>query len=128
MLRSSRCLVVSLSFLALAGCGAGGSFTPAAGAPHRPARAAGSVRVQLGAEPGQIELGRIKAASGVHPPTSSGIEEGRAGVRDQLLTIAAEHGCEAIVLLDVPVEDLYATSNGTPLYKTHQEARCLAKR
>jgi hypothetical protein len=128
MLNRVRGLGLVCVVFGLVGCGAGGSFIPAAGAPERPARSPDSVKVQVDADDDQIELGRIKAASGVHPPTTSGIEGGQHGVREQLKKIAAEHGCEAIVLLDSPVEDLYATSNGTPLYKTYQNASCFAKR
>jgi hypothetical protein len=109
--------------LLVLGCGAGGSFTPAEGAPQRAARSPQSVEVVANAGPEHVELGQIKAASGVHPPTGDGKDE----VLAQLKEIAGEHGCEAIVVNE-PEEDLYATSNGTPLYKTHQRARCFAKR
>ena len=37
--------------------------------------------------------------------------------------MAGEHGCE-VVVAGGPHDSLYATSNGTPLYKTHVDGRC----
>jgi hypothetical protein len=68
-------------------------------------------------------LRRLRLAgdgSGTHTP----LDDGKVEVLTQLLAAAGEQGCDAIVL-GVAEEKIFATSNGTPLYKTHQSASCL---
>ncbi len=59
----------------------------------------------------------MDASSRPHTPLGDGNEE----ALDQLRKIAGENGCDFIVA-SAPKEKLFATSNGTPLYKTHQAA------
>jgi hypothetical protein len=66
-----------------------------------------------------VEVGVIKATSSAHPPTG----DGREDVLGRLRKSAGDHGCDAIVL-STTEESLFATSNGTPLYRAHQSARC----
>jgi hypothetical protein len=66
-----------------------------------------------------VEVGTVEAKSGAHAPTSTDKEEALGELRE----LAAKHGCE-VVLVGDPHEELYATSNGTPLYKTKVEGRC----
>ena len=110
----------------VSGCGPSSSFHSTAQSPHPVvARAPESVAVLTALPPGSnaVEVGQMDAASGTHAPTSDGKAEALA----QLQKVAGENGCDAIVLSE-PVEDLFATSNGTPLYKTHQHAVCFVNR
>jgi hypothetical protein len=105
------------------GCGAGSSFRATRPPPHPlAARAPESIVVLRAIErpaPSLVEVGVVEASSSTHAPTSSGREDASAELR----RAAAEHGCETIVVGD-PHDALAATSNGTPLYRTHLDARC----
>ena len=111
---------------ALTACGAGASFEPTAAPPHpTSARNPDSVAL-LDAPPTAavaVEIGRMQADSGTHAPTSDGKAEALA----QLRMLAGQNGCDAIMISE-PTEELFATSNGTPLYKTHQRAICFVNR
>lgn len=112
--------------LAVLGCGPSSSFHSTAQPPRAVvARAPESVAVLTALPPGSnaIEIGQMDAASSTHAPTGDGKAEALA----QLQQLAGKNGCDIIVVSE-PVEDLYATSNGTPLYKTHQHATCFMNR
>lgn len=119
MKRRFVAIVLSLSFSA---CGGGAEFVsvappPRALTPKRPEA------VEVAGAPASarnpVEIGRVDASSSAHPPTGNGLED----VLERLRKMAGEHGCDLIVL-SAPTESLFATSNGTPLYRTHQSARC----
>ena len=118
--------VVGALALGVSGCGPSSSFHSTAQPPHPVgARAPESVAVLVALPPASnaVEIGQMDAASSTHAPTG----DGKAQALAQLQTLAGENGCDAIVVSE-PVEDLFATSNGTPLYKTHQHAVCLVNR
>src|SRR6187431_1801291 len=119
--------VTALLFaVGLTACGASAAFEPTAAPPHATsARSPESVALLNAPPPADVavEIGRLEAASGTHAPTGDGKPEALA----QLRKVAGENGCDAIVISE-PEEDLFATSNGTPLYKTHQHAICFVNR
>lgn len=107
-------------------CGASASFEPTAAPPRTvSSRAPESVAVFNAPPPNppSVEIGRLHAASGTHAPSG----DGSAEVLAQLRLVAGENGCDFIVV-GAPSEELFATSNGTPLYKTHQAATCFVTR
>ena len=81
--------------------------------------AAASAAPAAGRSP--VEIGRLEARSSAHPPTGDGLQD----VLGRLRQAAGEHGCDVIVP-SATTESLFATSNGTPLYRTHQTAQCFA--
>jgi hypothetical protein len=104
-------------------CGGGVDFAPAAPPPRAlTPKAPEAVEVVDASPAGRnaIEIGTFKATSSAHPPTGDGHED----VLARLRRAAGERGCDAIVLSAIE-QKLYATSNGTPLYRAHQSARCL---
>jgi hypothetical protein len=95
-------VVVSLAW-ALAACGASTSFERIASSPHV-SHITGAEAVEvLGAAPSRPHV--------------------QIGVLKMLRQLAAENGCDAIFPGSTD-EKLYATSNGTPLYRTWQSAAC----
>ncbi len=115
-------MVLPLSALVVAGCGGGSGFTSLAPPPHALSPKAPSA-VEIADKPpterNPVEIGRVEASSGVHAPTG----DGHADALDQLRKEAGAHGCDVIVL-GPSKESLAATSGGTPLYRTHETARC----
>lgn len=118
-------LVVSL-VVGLFGCSASAQFTRTAANPYPTVqRAPDNVAIlDSGATPTRpvIEIGTLDGQSDAHA-----MKAGEEGIREVLLElrrVAGQQGCSAIVL-GSPEEHLFATSNGTPLYKVHQQARCL---
>jgi hypothetical protein len=117
----SRLAAIALS-LSFSACGGGGAFVPTASSPHALApKRPEAVGIAGAPAPTRnpVEIGRIEASSSAHPPTGDGVE----GVLERLRKIAGEHGCDVIVP-SATTESLFATSNGTPLYRTHQTAQC----
>jgi len=110
----------------VSGCGASATFIPTRIPPHPvAAHPPETVRI-LAAIPPQaaaVTIGRIEASSSVHSPIGDGKEE----VFEELRRAAGENGCDSI-LLEAPEDSLFATSNGTPMYKTHQQAWCFVNR
>jgi hypothetical protein len=70
-----------------------------------------------------VEIGVIERESGMHSPLGDSSIE----VFDDVRKTAGEHGCDTIAVRK-PEERLGATSNGTPLYSTVQQATCYVKR
>jgi hypothetical protein len=105
------------------GCGGGTSFVATGTPPHpltpRALQSVAVLRPPSRAPSPLVEVGRIEVSSGAHAPTSSGSEDALERLRAE----AAGHGCEVVVAGD-PHDVLFATSNGTPLYKTHVDGRC----
>jgi hypothetical protein len=113
-------VVVSLAW-ALAACGASTSFERIASSPHV-SHITGAEAVEvLGAAPSRphVQIGVLKVKTSTHPPTSNGADAALTMLRQ----LAAENGCDAIFPGSTD-EKLYATSNGTPLYRTWQSAAC----
>lgn len=122
-----RCFLwLCAATLAVQGCGSGANarFLRTAADP-------GPLRVRA---PEQVAVWRGKPTTG-RPVIQLGIIEGESKVAppltgdhswDALVEIKQEaglHGCDAIVPF-APEKRLYATSNGTPLYKVYQSAAC----
>lgn len=114
------------SLLLLSACGGGADFHPSAPPPHTlTPKSPDAVEVIVGPAPDRpaVAIGTLEGTSSAHPPTGDGHEDVLAHLREA----AGEQGCDAIVLS--PIEQkLYATSNGTPLYRAHQNATCLVYR
>jgi len=74
-------------------------------------------------DPNLVEIGVIEGRSGMHSP----LGDSSVVVFDDVRKAAGEHGCDTIAVRK-PEERLGATSNGTPLYSTVQQATCYVKR
>lgn len=120
------CGALLLLLAELSACGASASATSTGAPPHPLVPRAPDAVVVLTAPPtgnAAIEIGRIDASSGAHGPLSNGKRE----VLDALRKTAGENGCDSILVSNTE-ESLFATSNGTPMYKTHQHAVCFVNR
>ncbi len=109
-LKTPRFIAIALS--AIWACGGGVDFHPLA-TPPRPLVAKRPEAVEIGSPARArrpVKIGLIEAESSVHA-----LGDGNAEVRGQLRSVAGAHGCD-VIELSRTVEDLYATSNGTPLY------------
>jgi hypothetical protein len=119
-------VVVLVSALVATGCGGGSGFTSIAPPPHALSPKAPSA-VEVADTPptarNPVEIGRVEASSSTHASTGNG----HADALDQLRKEAGAHGCDVIVV-GPSKESLAATSAGTPLYRTHETARCFVYR
>jgi hypothetical protein len=112
---------LALFLLVLAGCSAHTSFEPTAKPPHElAAKNIDDVRVVRAPAHAQgVEIGHIEVSTKPHV-----FERPREEVTlDLVRAAAAEHGCDSIEV-EAADSHLYATSNGTPLYKSTQRGRC----
>jgi hypothetical protein len=116
MMRTAVVLLV-----ACAACGSSSEFQLTATPPHalQPKNPADVKVVQAPARADGMPIGHLTVESGTHVSDEPQTEE----VLQLAVQSAAEHGCDAIEV--EPAEShLFATSNGTPLHKTTQRARC----
>lgn len=113
-----------VGFSCLIGCSAHTNFEATATPPH-PLRAKDVADVQVVRAPTHaegVEVGRIEVSSKPHAHSDPREEITLELVRAS----AAEHGCDSVEV-EPADSHLYATSNGTPLYKSTQRARCFVK-
>lgn len=116
-------LLLGLGLIVM-GCRAHAEFEPLA----TPPRALSSISpesvqiVRAPANPPGVNIGRISVSTKPHVYDEPREEDTVALLRGS----GGEHGCELLVVAP-PRTKLYATSNGTPLYKTYQQALCYVK-
>src|SRR4051812_37768776 len=107
--------------LAVGGCSAHTSFEQTAKPPHELAtKNIDDVQiVRAPAHARGVEIGRVEVSTKPHV-----FERPREEITLELVrAAAAEHGCDSVEV-EAADSHLYATSNGTPLYKSTQRARC----
>lgn len=110
--------------LVLLGCRAHAEFEPLSPPPRAlsPVSAETVQVVRAPATPPGVNIGRISVSTRPHVHDEPREEDTLALIRN----IGGEHGCELLVVAPARTE-LYATSNGTPLYETYQAALCYVK-
>lgn len=118
--------LVAWMTVGLLGCFASVQFTRTAPSPYalvpRPADDVLVIQPGEAAFQSAVDIGILKGDSDVHPLGAG--EAGRREVLFELRKAAGQQGCSAI-LVETPAEHLFATSNGTPLFKVYQTAHCL---
>jgi hypothetical protein len=121
---ASARVVGFLALIGVGGCRAHSSFEPTATPPHAlQAKDVEDVRVvRAPAHADGVEVGHIEVSSKPHVHSDPREEVTLELVRAS----AAEHGCDSVEV-EPADSHLYATSNGTPLYKSTQRARCFVK-
>lgn len=117
---------IALLTVGLLGCSASAQFTRTAPSPYAtvPRSPDDVVVIEKGDTPLQsaVDIGIVKGDSDAHPLGAG--EAGRREVLRELRKVAGQQGCSTI-LVEPPRERLFATSNGTPLFKVYQTAHCL---